>query len=158
MNNFKKKNEMTHPASLYIEKLRSSKKIGSKGVMEKIQKAVEDYKKGPETLEFAIVTNKKFLVNNHKRFDFDTIIPHGKTAKEIFNEIIAGLSFTCEKDKFKQEFEEFVAEVKNPNFIDKVDSKGHLLFNDLIEIQISPQERYLEFSNLTTKILLDLTE
>lgn len=158
MNNLKKKNEMIHPASLYIEKLRTSKKIGSKGVMEKIQKAVDDYKKGEKTLEFAIVTDKKFLVNKHKRFDFDEVVPHGKTAKEVFNDTINGLSFICEKEKFKEEFESFIAQIKNPDFLDKVDCEGHLLFKDMIEVQIREQERYLEFSNYTTKIMIDLTQ
>ncbi len=146
-------NKNTIAASEMIVNLEKSGKIGSKGAVEKIKKAIAEYNQSNEILIIALMLKSKNLkVEGKKEFQEEYPIENNDYALTYKN-VIEKLKFTGKKEEDVNKLKKNLLEEK---VVSDIVKNKHLVLEDekpYMEVLIK-ENRYLDFG----KFWLDLAK
>ena len=134
----------------------TKKKLGEDhSVVKKLQKLVDDFNEGKETLHMAIESNKKFKIEKNRFFQDEYVVENSR--KETFLNAIDGLNFKIKKDQQK-DFDSFIESVKQPSTLEKIEKDGYILLGEppMLEVNVEPAKAIIELESHND--LIDLSK
>lgn len=137
-----KKEQKIVPMSEILKETRN--KLGSDHKATKnLEKIVDNFNAGKETLHIAIEPNKKFKIEKEKFYQEEYTIENSRT--ETFLEIIESLNFKAKKEQ-QHILDSFLDEIKSPLILNKIEKEGYVLVGDppMLEVNIEPPKAIIE--------------
>lgn len=152
-NLFKKERKII-PMSQIIKETRN--KLGNDHKATKhLEKIVDDFNAGKETLHIAIETNKKFKVEKERFFQEEYVVESSRS--ETFIKAIEELSFKAKKDN-QALLDDFLKEAKSSATLEKIENEGYVLIGEppMLEVNVEPAKAIIELYMYDD--LIDLTK
>lgn len=134
----------------------TQKKLGEEhAIVKKMQKLVDDFKQGKETLHIAIETNKKFKVEKGRFFQEEYVVEDNRI--DTFLNILSTLDFKAKKEQQK-DLDSFLSMIVEKDNLETIANKGYILLGEppMLEIKVEPAQAIIELESHND--LIDLSK